>query len=135
MVQIPLQSKASKIQVGDYVPKAGIYTKPGVVTDKKEDGTVVIDTSAEFIRQYHRHTNTSGLTVEEKDRFNGIMDEIMEMKSDSDKINQLQGKIDELKTEPTSRRIVETLRNQQAELIRLSRELPRVFNFDGNQLR
>jgi Na+/phosphate symporter len=135
MVQIVPIPKHAKIQVGDYVPRAGIYTNPGVVMEKKEDGSIVVDTSSEFIKQYHRHTNTSGLTLEEKEKFNGIMDQIMELESNSEKINQLQTEIDELKTSPTNRKIVETLRNQQAELIRMSKELPKVFNFDANHLR
>ena len=28
------------VQIGDLVSKAGIYTNPGVVTKKNEDGTV-----------------------------------------------------------------------------------------------
>ncbi len=31
-------------QIGDLVSKAGIYANPEVITEKKEDGTVVSDT-------------------------------------------------------------------------------------------
>ncbi|MBX9704152.1 MAG: hypothetical protein K2X39_08375, partial [Silvanigrellaceae bacterium] len=51
---------SANIKIGDYVPHAGIYTKPGVVIEKKEDGTVVVDTHQEIIEKYHRHSNTTG---------------------------------------------------------------------------
>ena len=58
-------------QIGDMVSKAGIYTNPGVVIEKKEDGTVLIDTEPMVVNKYHRYANTTGLTEEEKGRFKG----------------------------------------------------------------
>jgi hypothetical protein len=56
MVMLPsVQSNYLKMQVGDFVAKAGIYTKPGVVIEKRDDGTVLIDTEPSVIDQYHRH--------------------------------------------------------------------------------
>jgi hypothetical protein len=136
MVQISnVDSRFSRLQVGDYVAKAGNYTKPGVIVEKKEDGTVVIDTDTETISRFHRHTNTSGLTIDDKDRFNAIMDDVMAADSNGDRINTLQATIDSLKTEPGTTKVVQTLQNQQAELIRLSRELPRVYQYEGEKLR
>jgi hypothetical protein len=77
MVQVIRPPKGANVQMGDLVNKAGIYTKPGVVVDKKEDGTVVIDTNEDEIKKFHRHSNTTGLTIEDKEKFNTIMDEIM----------------------------------------------------------
>jgi hypothetical protein len=134
MVQIIRPPKGASVQTGDLVNKAGIYTKPGVVVEKKEDGTVVIDTSDEQVRRFHRHSNTSGLTLEDKEKFNGIMDGIMEGENNVDRINALQMKLDELRIDPNSQRIAQALRNEQAQLIRLSRELPRVYQYDSNKL-
>jgi hypothetical protein len=130
-----IDSRFSKLQVGDYVSKAGNYTKPGVIVEKKEDGTVVIDTDVDTISRFHRHTNTSGLTVEDKDRFNAIMDDVMSAESNIEKINVLQQTIDQLKTDIGNTKVVQTLQNQQAELIRLSRELPRIYQYEGDKLR
>ena len=55
-------------QIGDLVSKAGIYTNPGVIVEKKEDGTVVVDTEPMEVNKYHRYTNTTGLN----DRFHLI---------------------------------------------------------------
>ena len=90
MVQFLSAKKGTNVQIGDLVNKAGIYTKPGVVTEKKEDGNVVIDTDPELIKKYHRYSNVSGLTAEEKDKFNGIMDEVMANANNADRINMLQ---------------------------------------------
>ena len=45
------------------VNKAGIYTKPGVVVEKKEDGTVIIDTRKEVIDKYHRTHDVPNLFI------------------------------------------------------------------------
>jgi hypothetical protein len=136
MVMLPsVQSNYLKMQVGDFVAKAGIYTKPGVVIEKRDDGTVLIDTEPSVIDQYHRHTNTTGLTPEEKDSFNTIMDDIMANPENTERINMLQGQIDLLVKDTENRRVVTALRNQQAELIRFARELPRVYSFEGEKIR
>lgn len=127
--------RGGNIQLGDYVLKAGIYSKPGVVVEKQESGNVVIDTDPEAIKMYHRHTNTTGLSPEEKDMFNQIMDSVQAAESNGDKINQLQKSIDEVKIDPKNRRVAETLRNEQASLIRLSKELPRVYTMEEKRLR
>jgi hypothetical protein len=134
MVQIVRPPKGANIQTGDLVNKAGIYTKPGVVIEKKEDGSVVIDTDAEQVKRFHRHSNTSGLTLEDKERFNGIMDGIMEGDSNADRINNLQMKLDELRVDPAAQKLAQALRNEQAQLIRLSRELPRVYQYDSSKI-
>jgi hypothetical protein len=135
MVQIGAPQKGANIQLGDLISKAGIYTKPGVVVEKGEDGALTIDTDPEQIKKYHRHSNTTGLTPEEKEKFNGIMDEVISAQSNLDRINQLQTQIDTLKTEPANKKVVESLRNEQSQLIRIARELPTVYNFEADKIR
>ena len=122
-------------QIGDLVPKAGIYTNPGVVVEKKEDGTVVIDTEPMTINKYHRYTNTTGLSENEKATFNGILDNIYQSEDDVVKINEIQKNIDKLKVDPINSKIVQYLRNQQSHLIRKSRELPRSYTWDASNIR
>ncbi len=105
-----------------------------MVVEKKEDGSVVIDTDAEVVNRFHRLSNTSGLTVDDKNKFNAIMDNIMEGDSNADRINNLQMKLDELRIDPKAQKLAQALRNEQAQLIRLSRELPRVYQYDSNKL-
>jgi len=133
MVAIPPLTR-TPLQIGDYVGRAGIYTKPGVIIEKKEDGTVVIDTDKDTIDKYHRHSNTSGLTAEEKEQFNSIMDEVMNSKDQGQRINKLQARIDELKSQPENKQIVYRLSNEQAQLIRLARELPRVYVYESSKI-
>jgi Na+/phosphate symporter len=134
MVQMIKPPKGAHIQVGDMVNRAGIYTKPGVVIEKNEDGTVTIDTDAEAVKEYHRHANTTGLTPEDKERFNGIMDDIMDMSENSERLNDLQAKIDELRLDPESKKLMQALKNEQSSLIRMARELPRVFTYDSGKI-
>jgi len=134
MVQVIRPPKGANVQTGDLVNKAGIYTRPGVVIEKKADGSVVIDTDAEQVKKFHRHSNTTGLSLEDKDKFNGIMDDIMLGDSNADRINNLQMKLDELRIDPTAQKLAQALRNEQAQLIRLSRELPRVYQYDSNKI-
>ena len=135
MVRIVNPPKGSHFQIGDFVPKAGIYTRPGVIIEKKDNGMVVIDTNKEEIDKYHRHTNTSGLSPDEKKKFNEIMDKTMEAQSNGERINQLQVTIDNLKLNVEDKKVVEYLRNEQAQLIRLSRELPRIYTYESGRIR
>lgn len=121
--------------IGDLVPKAGIYTNPGVIVEKKEDGTVVIDTEPMVLNKYHRYTNTSGLNENEKLKFNEILDTIYQSKDDVQKITGIQENIDKLKVDPKNSKIVQYLRNQQSHLIRQAKELPRSYNWDVSNIR
>jgi hypothetical protein len=114
-------------QIGDMVPKSGMYTNPGVVIEKKNDGTVVVDTEPMTINKYHRYTNTTGLTEPEKLKFNEILDTIYQKEDDVGKLDDIQISIDTLKTDPKNKNIVQYLRNQQASLIRQARQLPRQY--------
>lgn len=116
--------------IGDLVQKAGIYTNPGVVVEKKEDGTVVVDTEPMVINKYHRYTNTTGLTEQEKLTFNTILDEIYKKDNDVEKINDIQQNIDKLTVDPQNARLVQYLRNQQAHLVRKAKELPRTYGWE-----
>lgn len=127
--QISAQARAANIKIGDYVPKSGIYTKPGVIVAKNEDGSVVVDTAPEVVEQYHRYANTSGLTVEEKAQFNAIMDAVTDLNEPIAQLEMIDKKIAELRTDPQkNKEVMQALRNQQAKLIRKSGDLPRLYN-------
>ncbi len=121
--------------IGDLVPKSGVYTEPGIVVEKKDDGSVLVDTEPMKVNAYHRYTNTTGLTESEKNEFNGILDQIYAKENDMDRLNDLQTEIDRLKQEPTSKNIVQYLRNQQSFLIRQARKLPQTYSWDEAQLK
>lgn len=121
--------------IGDLVPKAGIYTDQGVVIEKKPDGSVVVDTEPMTINKYHRYANTTGLSELEKETFNGILDQIYTKVDDVEKINDIQQEIDRLKSDPANQNVVQYLRNQQAHLIRTAKKLPRTYNWDESSLK
>jgi hypothetical protein len=126
--QISAQARAANLKIGDYVAKSGIYTNPGVVVEKKDDGTVVVDTAPEVVAEFHRYANTSGLTVEQKGQFNAIMDQISQTEDPIQRLQLIDGKIAELRQDPGgNKEIMQALRNQQAKLIRKSGELPRLY--------
>lgn len=121
-------------QIGDLVSKAGIYTQPGVIVEKKQDGSVTVDTDPMSVNKFHRYANTTGLSEQEKQVFNTILDEIYQKNDDLEKINSIQTEIDRLKADPGSQNIVQYLRNQQSYLVRQARTLPRVYNLDETLL-
>ena len=121
--------------IGDLIQKAGIYTNPGVVIEKKKDGTVTIDTDPMSINKYHRYINTTGLKETEKTLFNDILDEIYkETGDDVSRIEDIQTTIDKLKKDPDKKNVVQYLRNQQAVLIRKAQQLPRTYRWDEGSL-
>ena len=109
----------------DLVPKAGVFTNPGVV----------VDTEPLTVSQYHRYTNTTGLTLPEKQKFNEILDAIYKKEDDVEKINDIQTSIDGLKMDPANSKIVQYLRNMQAHLVRSARTLPRTYNLDDVRIK
>jgi hypothetical protein len=121
--------------IGDLVPKAGIYTQPGVVVERKENGNIVVDTEPMAVSKYHRYTNTTGLSETEKNEFNLILDQIYAKEDSTDRINDIQTEIDRLKTDPKTRNIVQYLRNQQAFLVRETKSLPQRYEWDEAQIR
>ncbi len=121
-------------QIGDLVPKAGIYTRPGVVVEKKLDGSVTVDTDPMMVNKFHRYANTSGLNENEKQMFNTILDQIYQKSDDVEKINDIQGEIDKLKADPNNQNIVQYLRNQQSYLVRQAKAMPRSYNWDESAL-
>ncbi|MBP6219017.1 MAG: hypothetical protein KA436_10570 [Oligoflexales bacterium] len=122
-------------KVGDLIPKSGIYTEPGVVIEKKDNGTVTVDTDPMAINKYHRYSNTTGLSEEEKVKFNSILDEIYKNDDQITKINEIQKEIDVLKTDHRNKNIVLYLRNQQAGLIREVKQLPQFYNQEEGLLK
>ena len=122
-------------QIGDLVSKAGIYTNPGVVVGKNEDGTVIVDTEPMLVNKYHRYTNTTGLSEKEKDEFNSILDKIYTKENDVEKITDIQNNIDMLQVDPKKNKIVQYLRNQQSYLVRKAKEVPRSYMWDEAKLK
>jgi FtsZ-binding cell division protein ZapB len=120
--------------IGDLVPKSGIYTEPGVVVEKKENGNVVVSTEPMAVNKYHRYTNTSGLSEADKLKFNEILDQIYQKEDMTERINDIQVEIDRLKTEPQSHNIVQYLRNQQTYLVRESKKLPNTYQTDEKSI-
>ncbi len=118
------------VNIGDIVSRSGNYTEPGVVIERRVDGTVLVDTEPTAVSQFHRHTNTTGLSEEEKNQFNGILDQIYQKPNDIERINDIQNEIDKLRLNPSSQNVVRYLRNQQAFLIREARGLPRMYQTD-----
>ena len=123
------------VNIGDLVSKAGNFTAPGVVVKKNPDGTVLVDTEPMVVSQYHRYTNTTGLTEEEKNEFNSILDQIYQKTNDIERINDIQSEIDRLRGSQTGQNIVRYLRNQQAFLIRESHGLPRSYRADESVIK
>ena len=119
--------------IGDIVSKSGIFTDPGVIVEKKPDGNVVVNTDPMEINKFHRYANTSGLTEGEKIRFNSILDEIYQSENSVERINGIQQQIDTLKMDPINKNIIRYLRNQQAYLVRQSKQLPTSYQTDESK--
>ena len=123
------------VNIGDVVARAGNYTEPGVVIEKHPDGTVVVDTEPLSVSKFHRYANTTGLSEEEKNQFNGILDQIYQKTNDIERINDIQNEVDKLRMNPNNQNVVRYLRNQQAFLIREARGLPRMYQTDETKVK
>jgi hypothetical protein len=120
------------VQVGDMVSRSGSSSGSGVVVQKNPDGSVVVDTEPLSVSQYHRYTNTSGLSEAEKNQFNEILDQIYQKTNDVERLNDIQTEIDKLRCTPGHQNIVKYLRNQQAFLIRDNKGASRAYFTDAS---
>jgi hypothetical protein len=127
--------QVKNVNIGDVVARSGIYTEPGVVTEKKLNGTVVVDTEPMSVNKYHRYANTTGLSEEEKNQFNGILDQIYQKTNDIERINDIQMEVDKLRMNPENQNVVRYLRNQQAFLIRQAKGLPRMYQAEESAVK
>ena len=127
--------QVKNVNIGDVVARSGIYTEPGVVMEKKPDGTVVVDTEPMTMNKFHRYANTTGLSEAEKSQFNGILDQIYQKTNDIERINDIQLEVDKLRQNPENQNVVRYLRNQQAFLVRQARGLPRVYQTDETNVK
>lgn len=127
--------QVKNVNIGDVVARSGIYTEPGVVTERKQDGTVVVDTEPMSMNKFHRYANTTGLSEAEKMQFNGILDQIYQKTNDIERINDIQLEVDKLRQNPENQNVVRYLRNQQAFLVRQARGLPRVYQTDETNVK
>lgn len=115
------------LKIGDLVPRSGIYTNPGVVTEKLKDGRVKVDTDPLKVNEFHRHTNTTGLSETEKNKFNEILDEIYSKTDPVKHIDEINDEIYELSKDPKNRNIIRYLKNQQMSIIREVEILPQSY--------
>ncbi len=127
--------QVKNVNIGDVVARSGVYTEPGIVTERKLDGTVVVDTEPMAVNKYHRYANTTGLTEVEKNQFNGILDQIYQKTNDIERINDIQMEVDKLRMNPENQNVVRYLRNQQAFLIRQAKGLPRVYQTEESAVK
>ena len=127
--------QVKNVNIGDMVSKSGVYTEPGVVTAKKPDGTIEVDTEPLVVNKFHRYANTTGLSEEEKNLFNGLLDEIYQKTDDVDRIQDIQTEVDKLRLNPENQQLVRYLRNQQAYLIRQAKGTPRVYQTDESAVK
>lgn len=127
-------SNLDKLQIGDLIPSAGIYTNAGVIVEKKENGQVRIDTSQETIEQYHKYGDTSGLSQEDKIKFNEVMKDVTSIEDHKERLEVLQQKIDDLSDDLKNKDILRKLSIRQRDLIRQLRTLPRFYEFDSKHL-
>ncbi len=134
MIGIHSKSKYDALEVGDLVSTTGNFSQSGVVVEKKADNQIVISSDPKDVSKYHRYSTTTGLTLEEKEKFNSIMDEISKTPNLIDEISLIQIKINELKNKEDSGKVTSVLQNKQAELIRKSQELPMVYEVGVEQV-
>ena len=126
--------QVKNVSVGDVVARSGVYTEPGVVIDKKPDGSVLVDTEPMTLNKYHRYANTTGLSEGEKNQFNDILDQIYQKTDNIERVNDIQTEVDRLKLNPANQNVVRYLRNQQAFLIREAKGLPRMYQTDESKV-
>lgn len=115
-----------RFNVGDM-----IFTRngqPGIVTSRNpETAELVVQTKGEDLEKTKRRGYINGLTVEERDQFNKVIDEVKALEKPEERIMQLRAKIEETAADPRQRVLNRYLSAEMAHLMNTYRFEPREY--------
>lgn len=106
----------------------GINGTPGVVKNlDHERKEYTIDTDREGVRKVHRHGYINGLSLEERESFNKVVDDVSEIQDPKEKIEKMQKIVEESRLDSKNIRMTRYLESElfhQMQILNLS---PRYF--------
>ena len=110
---------------------------PAVVLKQNPIGHLTtLDRSKESLQSTTRHGYINGLTVDDRERFNGIMDDVKKAEDPESRIVQLQSKIEELAQEPKKNFVLaQYLTSELSHFMFAARVEPKVFTMNENKLK
>jgi hypothetical protein len=101
---------------------------PGVIKNlDQERKEYTIDTDREAVRKIHRHGYINGLSVEERESFNKVVDEVSAVEDPKEKIEKMQKIVEESRLDSKNLRMTRYLESElfhQMQILNLS---PRYF--------
>lgn len=110
--------------------------QPAVTAGRDEmKGTVVLDRDEDVIRKNARHGYINGIAPERRAEFLGIMDEVKKHAEPSQRIDDLQKRIDGLKVDPKNIQFVKYLEGEMNHMINVSGYRPRMYITEEAKLR
>lgn len=101
---------------------------PGVVTSQDEiKAEYVIDTDREAVRKIHKYGYINGLSVEEREQFNSVVDEIAKLEDPKEKIDELAKVVEESRSDPKNYRMTRYLESELFHQMQINNMSPRYF--------
>lgn len=121
-------------RVGDVVYSQA--ATPSVVIGRDEaNGKLKCDKDFNAFQVKTRHGLINGMNPETRDQFNQIMDEISLNKDDSERVDLLLNKVEELQVDPKNFRLVQYLDGQVRHLMNVRGVKPRFFTTEEHKVR
>lgn len=109
---------------------------PGVITTKDaSSGRIGVDEGPEEVAREMRHGYINGLSQEQRDQFNGIMDEVRETPDAKERVAALESKIRELGDKPENRIVSRYLDAQKMHIEHSAGLKPRYYTVDEFKVR
>jgi hypothetical protein len=109
--------------------------EPGIVIGKNPvNNTVEIEKNGPKFEAARRKGFINGLTLEDRTRFNSILNQVREIKEPNDKAVKLSETIDELRQDPNNYHLVRYLTSELAHLMYSENITPRYYSTDMNMV-
>lgn len=99
--------------------------RPGVVLGRDEQARLVVEREGENYEKARRRGFVNGLPAENREQFNKIIDEVLQIKDGNEKVAKLTEQIETLKVDPRNHAVTRYLES----------ELIHVMNTEGIQPR
>lgn len=101
--------------------------RPGTVVGRDDKAQLVVDKKEETYQQARRRGFVNGLKEEQRVKFNEIIDQVLAKEDVHDRIDQLNEKIDEMRTDPRNHVVTRYLEAEMLHMMNSEGIHPRTY--------
>ncbi len=101
--------------------------RPGTVIGRDEKAQLVVDQKDDAYQKARRRGFVNGLKDDQRVKFNEVIDQVLEKETTRERVDQLQEKIDELRTDPRNHAVTRYLEGEMLHMMNSEGLHPRSY--------